>query len=225
MSIVRLPPRPAGAPPSPYPGWGPRHISVPLEAFQAGRFPGICVSTGRPATVNLRCSVWMRPSWSVAPVASLWAVVGAIVWFRAGPLWCYEYVSVSLLLLVVALGLVRPGARGTLPVAERVARRVRIRRELATPLGAGAILALGLAYILDSAVTGPDRGRVSLGLAILGGLVAATALVCRILGARAIGVRARIVRDSFGDRWVRVRGAHPAFVAALAADLAARRGE
>jgi hypothetical protein len=180
----------------PYPGWSEHAVTVPVNSFEEGRLPSVCVVTGAPATANLRRRYSTTPGW-----------VGCLFF-------------ISWLALLVAWVATRQSATGYLPACNAVAVRVQ-RRHAATVRLAALGLVAWIAIIPVSAIPAFSPVANPLGLALGGaGLVA---LVCSgvasIMEAAALGVQGRVIEDGFGARWVQLRGVHPAFSRALAVSL------
>ena len=231
--MLHLPRRPGGEPGPDLPpdrGWGPGQVTVSVRDFMEGRFPALCVLTGRPATTNLRHRVWMRPGWVSVLAVVVWAGVEEVMSLTLPLRVLPVLVLVALFsiagwaILLAAIWANKPSASGTLPLSAAVAERVRARHLLAVQLAVGGAMAL-VAATAVALIMSPtsDSFRVALALAVTAAALLAASAVSLLLESRALGVRTRLIRDSFGDRWVQLRRVHPGFSAALAAQLRARR--
>ena len=180
----------------PYPGWSEDTVTVPVNYFEEGRLPAVCVVTGAPATSNLRRRYSTTPGW-----------VGCLFF-------------VSWLALVIAWVATRRSATGYLPASNAVAMRVQRRHAATVRLAALGVVAW-IAIIPALAI--PVLSPVANPLGVALGLAGLVALICSgvasIMEGAALGVQGRIVEDGFGARWVQLRGVHPAFSRALAVRL------
>lgn len=158
--------------PSPLSGWGPGAVTVPAADFAEGRFPPVCVVTGRPAAVNLRQRYATTPSWV------------AVFFF------------INLLALLVAIGLNERAATGMLPVCTETAVRMRRRKLAASWTGWLTLAAWGGAIAIAATLGSGGAGRgLAIGLAALGGLTCIGYLVASSLRGSLMGVRRRVVED------------------------------
>ena len=212
------------ASPYPYPGWGPGVVTLPAADFIEGRLPGVCVVTGAPATANVRRRVWMTPGWVAALVLVDWWALDLVIGRLFGFGWAYPFTILTGLMLLFAVRAIRPSAIGTLPACAAVASSVRWRHTLASQL-AVAWGVLGLAAPTVAAVDGGSTTgfHLAVGLLCVSALCLVGSLLMLLVAWGVRGVRARLIRDSFGACWLQVRGVHPAFQAALAADIRRRR--
>jgi hypothetical protein len=180
----------------PFPGWSEDTVTVPANYFEEGRLPAVCVVTGAPATSNLRRRYATTPGW----VGCLFF----ISWFA----------------LLIAWVATRRSATGSLPVCTAVAERVQRRRTVMVWLAALCAVAW-VAIIPVSAL--PPLSPVANPLGLTLGAVGLIALICSgvasLMEGSALRVRGCVVEDGFGQRWVQLRGVHPAFSRALAARL------
>jgi hypothetical protein len=179
-----------------YPGPSQDTVTVPVNYFEEGRLPAVCVVTGAPATSNLRRRYGTTPGW-----------VGCLFF-------------VNWLAMLIAWVATRRSASGYLPTCNAVAVRVQ-RRHAATVRLAALGGAAWIAIIPVSAIPALSPLANPLGLALGGaGLVAFICSgVASIMEAVTLGIQGRVVEDAFGARWVQLRGVHPAFSRALAVRL------
>jgi hypothetical protein len=180
----------------PNPGWGEDTVTIPAVYFEEGRLPGICVVTGAPATSNLRRRFSTTPGW-----------VGCLFF-------------VNWLAWLIALAATRRSATGGLPVCTAVAERVR-RLHVASLQLVGLAVGAWVATVPVgiSLASLPVVVPSCLALAGVGLLALVGAAVASSREAATLGVRGRVVQDGFGQRWVQLRGVHPAFSRALAIRL------
>ncbi|MGA3183451.1 MAG: hypothetical protein ABSE52_02475 [Candidatus Dormibacteria bacterium] len=184
------------APPLPHPDWGENSVTIPAAYFEEGRLPAVCVVTGAPATSNVRRRFSTTPSW-----------VG----------WLFLLSWLGWLIAVLAT---RRSAAGDLPVCAAVAGRVRRLHAEALQFAALGVVAwiavipAGIGLAGRPLVIPASLVLFGIGLLSMVGVGAATSRE-----AATLGIRGRVVEDGFGERWVQLRGVHPAFSRALAIRL------
>jgi hypothetical protein len=180
----------------PYPGWGENTVTVPARYFEEGRLPGVCVVTGAPATSNVRRHFSTTPGW-----------VGCLFF-------------VNFFAWLIAIAATRHSAMGDLPVCTAVAeqmRREHVDAVWLTSVGLVALIAIiPAAMALSSSGVAPF---VCLPLAAGGVVALIGSAIAGHREAATLGIQGRVVQDGFGERWVQLRGVHPAFSRALAARL------
>ena len=104
--------------------------------------------------------------------------------------------------------------RRTFEVAERM-RREHVDVVRLTIVGLVALIAIiPAAMALSSSGVAP---LVCLALAAMGVVALIGSAIAGHSEATTLGVQGRVVQDGFGERWVQLRGVHPAFSRALAA--------
>jgi len=180
----------------PYPGWGEETVRFPAHYFEEGRLPGVCAVTGTPATTSVRRRFSTTPAW-----------VGCLI-------------LVNFLLFLVALVATNHSATGDLPVCTAVAKRVRRQHQdvvSLTSVGVIALVAIIPAAIILSSARYGWVGVVA--LAAMGVVALAGAAVADRREAATLGIQGRVVTDGFGDRWIQLRGVHPAFSRAVVSSL------
>jgi hypothetical protein len=181
------------APPLPHPDWGENSVTIPVAYFEEGRLPGVCVVTGAPATANLRRRFSTTPRWVA---------------------WLFPLSWLGWLIAIVAT---RRSATGELPVCTAVCDRVhRLHTEALQLAGVG--IAAWVA-IIPAGIGLAGRPLVLLGCLVLFGIGVLAMVGVGAASSReaaTLGIHGRVVEDGFGERWVQLRGVHPAFSRALA---------
>jgi hypothetical protein len=186
----------ASGPILPYPGWGEDTVRFPARYFEEGRLPGVCVVTGAPATCNLRRHFSSTPGW-----------VGCLFF-------------VSLLAFLIALVATHRSATGQLPVCSAVDERIRRLHRYVVRLTTMAVVAW--IAIIPAAITLSEARlavAVCMTLLTIGLLAIIGAGMADLRESATLGIQGRVVRDGFGDRWIQLRGVHPAFARAVATRL------
>jgi hypothetical protein len=199
-------------------------VVVPVRDFLAGRLPAVCARTGGPATVNLRRQGWMAVSWLIAVAVPVWLGLSLFLEYRVSFALGAGLLGLGVVMVAVAARRTRPIVIGSLPVCAGLGARARRLRTVAGDLALGWIAAW-LAAIAFTLIAGEGAATFPLELALAAGgaaLLAGSGLAL-LLEARAIGVSVRLYRDRSGNRWVRLRGVHPAFAAAIEAGRRSRR--
>jgi hypothetical protein len=184
------------ASPLPHPDLGENSVTIPVAYFEEGRLPAICVVTGAPAAANVRRRFSTTPSW-----------VGWLV-------------LLSWLGWLIAIAATRRSSTGDLPVCTAVSDRVRRLHAEALQL-AGVGIAAWVA-IIPAGIGLAGRPLVLLGCLVLFGIGVVAMVGVGAASSReaaTLGIRGRVVEDGFGQRWVQLRGVHPAFSRALAIRL------
>ena len=121
---------------------------------------------------------------------------------------------------LVAIAATRRSSTGDLPVCTAVSDRVRRLHAEALQL-AGVGIAAWVA-IIPAGIGLAGRPLVLLGCLVLFGIGVVAMVGVGAASSReaaTLGIRGRVVEDGFGQRWVQLRGVHPAFSRALAIRL------
>ena len=189
----------------------PGRVVVPATQFAAGDFPAICAMTGLPAETRRRFRFFRAPGWSFAFVFLICAGVGFLI---------------SGLLIF----LVSDKVSGYLPLTSASARRLGLLMRVSVAIvGVALVMLIAAAFL---ATTGESLAQLA------SVLLVSTGLPVFLLGFTGLQFGLQVLKPVYGptalvlprdamhpDRWIELRNVHPAFVAAVQQQHAARTAQ